>query len=46
VAQEYVDVFEPLILEECRAQVLRGEARPVATAAGPRLTRRGLAGGK
>lgn len=26
-AQEYVDVFEPLILEECRAQVLRGEAR-------------------
>ena len=25
--KEYVDVFEPLILEECRAQVLRGEVR-------------------
>jgi len=24
--QEYLDIFEPLILEECRAQVLRGEA--------------------
>jgi hypothetical protein len=27
--KEYVDVFEPLILEECRAQVLRGEVRRV-----------------
>ena len=25
--KEYVDVFKPLILEECRAQVLRGEVR-------------------
>lgn len=25
--QEYVEAFEPLILEECTAQILRGEAR-------------------
>jgi hypothetical protein len=38
--QEYLDVFEPLVLEECCAQVLRGgEARARLTAPQSRRSR-------